>query len=136
MSSMSLILLGGCFWGLEHALRETQGSSTETGYAGGPDGTSPTYYDLDRSGHSEGVRIAFPAESLPRVLDIFAEHSFRDPSPASKPRYRRAVLCPDQETALLVRSHLGETFETPVGTWFVRAADEHQKRYARMMADG
>lgn len=67
----TIILAGGCFWGLEDLFREQDGIvDTEVGYAGGTN-KNPTYEF--HPGHAEALKIIFdetqtsPAE----ILDYF-----------------------------------------------------------------
>lgn len=56
----SLILAGGCFWCVEHDLREAPGVvSVTSGYSGG-DSTSPTYEN--HTGHKEVVLVEYVEE--------------------------------------------------------------------------
>jgi peptide methionine sulfoxide reductase msrA/msrB len=62
----SVILAGGCFWGMQDLLRKIPGVvETEVGYSGGT--TPKPNYDQIRSGrtgHAESVRIVFDPEEL------------------------------------------------------------------------
>lgn len=133
----SLILLNGCFWGTQHALRDLA-VETEVGYAGGISAEAPTYYDLDRSGHSEAVRVLFDPEAgaVEDILAIAVGKSSGDPSPRDHPRYRRAVLCMDEARAERVRrfrdAH-GHDFAVEVGDLFHRAEPYHQRYYERVL---
>ena len=136
----TLILLGGCFWGMEYALRDHVGVATEAGYAGGPDGSrSPTYYNLDASGHSEAVRAHLSDDAdLKAILAAFLAKSDGDPSPPSHPRYRRGILCPDAGSAETVRNllhSLGSRMNVETVCEFHRADPYHQGYYIRVLGD-
>ena len=71
----SLVLAGGCFWGVEDLLRKVPGVlDTEVGYAGGTL-DNPTYEHVKtgRTGHAEAVRIDYdPAKiGIEKLLELF-----------------------------------------------------------------
>jgi peptide methionine sulfoxide reductase msrA/msrB len=70
----SLILAGGCFWCVEHDLREAKGVlDVLSGYSGGSS-TSPTYEN--HSGHREVVQVSYDEEktSYKKLLQCFIDH--------------------------------------------------------------
>lgn len=70
----SLILAGGCFWCVEHDLREATGVlSAISGYSGG-ESISPTYEN--HSGHKEVVYIEYNSEktTYKKLLQFFIDH--------------------------------------------------------------
>ena len=70
----TIYLAGGCFWGLQKFFDQFEGvSSTQVGYANGPD-RAPTYEEVCRdSGHAETVRVDYDENrmSLERLLDFY-----------------------------------------------------------------
>ncbi len=71
----SIVLAGGCFWGVEDLLRKVPGvADTEVGYAGGTL-DNPTYEHVKtgRTGHAEAVRIDYdPAKvGIEKLLELF-----------------------------------------------------------------
>ncbi len=68
---MKLYFAGGCFWGIEHALRLLDGvTETTVGYANGHT-TEPTYTQVKKgnTGYRETVEVCFDPSVLPvRVL--------------------------------------------------------------------
>ena len=78
----SIVLGGGCFWGVEELMRMRPGVvDTEVGYAGGKN-DNPTYEF--HPGHAEVVRIEYDetATSLDELLSYF----FRIHDPTTKNR--------------------------------------------------
>ena len=71
----TVVLAGGCFWGIEAVFRHVKGVTEATsGYAGGAAATAQ--YELvseGNTGHAESVRVTFdPAQvSLGQLLQIF-----------------------------------------------------------------
>jgi peptide-methionine (S)-S-oxide reductase len=67
----TIILAGGCFWGVEELFREEPGViDTEVGYTGGTN-TEPTYEN--HPGHAEAIKITFDPNitSYQKLLDFF-----------------------------------------------------------------
>jgi peptide-methionine (S)-S-oxide reductase len=90
------ILAGGCFWGMQHALRRYRGViSTRVGYTGG-DVPNATY--RNQGTHAEAVEIVFdPAViSFGALLDCFFQ--LHDPTTRDRQgndvgtRYRSAIF--------------------------------------------
>ena len=70
----TLILAGGCFWCVEHDMRNAPGViSVTSGYSGG-DTSSPTYEDHD--GHLEAILVEYDASqtSYKKLLQYFIDH--------------------------------------------------------------
>ncbi len=70
MSSRTIYLAGGCFWGLQKFIDQFDGVlATEVGYANGPE-QSPSYQDVCAgSGHAETVKIDYD-ESVISLTDL------------------------------------------------------------------
>lgn len=74
----SIVLAGGCFWGVEELFRDQPGVvDTEVGYVGG-ENEHPTYEN--HPGHAEGVKITYdPAQTdATAILNYF--YSIHDPT--------------------------------------------------------
>lgn len=70
----SLILAGGCFWCVEHDLKEAEGVlSVTSGYSGG-ESASPTYEN--HTGHREVALVEYNNEktSYKKLLQFFIDH--------------------------------------------------------------
>ena len=75
MEPRTIVLAGGCFWGVEKYLSEIPGVlRTEVGYANGAT-ANPTYEQVCRAGtgHSEAVLVEYdPTQvTLPFLLELF-----------------------------------------------------------------
>lgn len=69
----SIIIAGGCFWGVEAYFKQVNGVlDTEVGYIDGAT-ENPTYEDVcSFSGHAEAVYIAYDSNIL--TIDLLLEH--------------------------------------------------------------
>lgn len=68
---------GGCFWGLEHYIKQIRGvENTEVGYANGHT-ENPTYHEVctDETGFAETVRVTYNPSTLPlrKLTEIYFE---------------------------------------------------------------
>ena len=99
----TVVLAGGCFWGMEELLRKIPGVlETEVGYCGG-ESTDATYEQVKKgtTGHAEAVRVVFdPAKlSFEALLGWFFR--MHDPTTANRQgndrgsQYRSAILFTD-----------------------------------------
>ncbi|MBL0319292.1 MAG: peptide-methionine (S)-S-oxide reductase MsrA [Alphaproteobacteria bacterium] len=74
-SSGSIVVAGGCFWGIQAVFQHTKGVlSATSGYAGGQSNTA--YYDIvsdGNTGHAESVLVTYDPNqiSLDTLLDVF-----------------------------------------------------------------
>jgi len=134
-------LAGGCFWGLQHLLRQVPGVLfTEVGYTGG-DVWDPTY--THHGTHAEAVRVFFDPERL--IFEELLRWFFRmhDPTTIHRqgndigPSYRSAIFYKTERQRRIALnfierlnrlSHWGKPIVTevePAGIFF-RAEEEHQ----------
>ncbi len=99
--SETIVLAGGCFWGMEGTFEHVKGvTGVTSGYAGGSAGDA-TYemVSTERTGHAEAIRITFdPGKvSLGDILGIYFVVA-HDPTqkngqyPDTGPSYRSAVF--------------------------------------------
>ncbi len=101
----TVVLGGGCFWGVEELIRKLDGViETEVGYAGG-DLKDPTYPDVKtgRTGHAEVIKILFdPAKlTFETLLDYFFK--LHDPTTLNRQgndtgtQYRSVIFAQNDE---------------------------------------
>ena len=99
--SESIVLAGGCFWGMEGTFEHVKGVTNVTsGYAGGS--AADATYDAvssERTGHAEAIKITFdPAKiSLGEIMKVYFTVA-HDPTqvggqyPDTGPSYRSAIF--------------------------------------------
>lgn len=135
----TIVLAGGCFWGMEELFRTQPGVvDTEVGYTGG-DSENPTWEF--HPGHAEALKIEYDEgkTSLSTLLDYFFQ--IHDPTTLNRQGndigtgYRSAIFYADEvqrqeaETAITRnQSYWSDPITTtlePLGTFWM-AEDYHQ----------
>lgn len=150
MAEQTVVLAGGCFWGLQELLREEPGVvTTEVGYAGG-ENHNPTY-DY-HPGHAEAVSITYDdtKTSYIQLLDAF----FRMHDPTTRNRqgndigssYRSAIFYESVEQKKVAEAAIVATNESgfypdpvvtslePLDTFY--AAEDYHQDYLRKHPGG
>ena len=136
---------GGCFWGVEHLLKQSEGViSTRVGYMGGRT-KNPTYKQVcyENTGHAEVVEVVFDPkktsyETLARLFfEIHDPTQINRQGPDIGDQYRSAVFYTNNEqketaeklVALLKGKGYNPVTEiVPADTFWV-AEDYHQDYY-------
>ncbi len=147
----SIVVAGGCFWGVEAVFEHTKGvTNVVSGYAGGKAETAK--YDLITSGdtgHAEAVQITYdPSQvSLSQLLDIYfgvahnpTQLNYQGPDHGTQ--YRSAVFysSPPQQQAVQAKiKDLNEkkAFSEPIVTKLENLevfypAEEYHQNYAAL----
>lgn len=140
----TLILAGGCFWCLEHDMRQAVGViSVTSGYSGGESFNS-TYEDHE--GHREVVLVAYDATvtSYKKLLQYFIDHidptdkegQFADRGKS----YRPAIFCETAEERDVAKSvieelNMSHVYEVPASVDILLRkpfykAEEYHQNYA------
>lgn len=114
----SLILAGGCFWCVEHDMREAPGVlSVTSGYSGG-ESTSPTYEN--HTGHREVILVDYNdlETSYKKLLQFFIDHI--DPTDSSGQfadrgsAYQSAIFYQNDEEKVIAEGVLKELDDSHV----------------------
>ena len=101
MNTKSIVLAGGCFWGMQDLIRKLPGVlSTRVGYTGGTN-ENPTYES--HPGHAEVLEISYDVDviSLEQILDHFFQ--LHDPTTLNRQgndigsSYRSAIFVNSDE---------------------------------------
>ena len=137
MKNQSIVLAGGCFWGVEELIRKVPAIlNTEVGYAGGTT-ENPTYETIKTgaTGHAESVKIDFDADkvSLNQVLELFFQ--LHDPTTLNRQgndvgtQYRSTIFVTNEEERKAAESAISE--ENKSGRWKrpVSTTVENLKRF-------
>jgi peptide-methionine (S)-S-oxide reductase len=150
----TLVVAGGCFWGIQAVFQHVKGvTSATSGYSGGTL-KNPDYEQVSsgETGHAESVQLIYdPSQiTLGQLLKVFFSVA-HDPTelnrqgPDSGTQYRSAIFfsTPDQQRiaqAYVQQLDQAEVFSSPIVTQitpfkaFYRAEDYHQN-YATLHPD-
>lgn len=142
----SVVLAGGCFWGVQLVLENVRGVQSATaGYAGGAAATA--HYDqvsTGRTGHAESVRVVYDARqvSLGQLLRIFfsVAHNpteWMRQGPDTGSQYRSVIFYSSPEQQRIAAAYIRQltaahAFARPIVTQltplaaFYPAEDYHQ----------
>jgi peptide-methionine (S)-S-oxide reductase len=144
--SQSIVLAGGCFWGMQAVFSHTKGVTLAvSGYAGGKKETAH-YEDVEtgRTGHAESEQVTFDPQqiSLGRILQIYfsvahnpTELNYQGPD--SGTQYRSAIFYANDEQRQIASAYIAQldkakAFGEPIVTklesltGFYPAEDYHQ----------
>lgn len=147
----SVVVAGGCFWGIEAVFQHVKGvKSATSGYAGGA--AEAAHYELvsdGDTGHAESVKIVYdPSQiTLGQLLKVFFAVA-HDPTQLNRQgpdigtQYRSAIFFADAEQQRIATAYIGQldqakAFPKPIVTQiaqlkaFYPAEDYHQD-YARL----
>jgi peptide-methionine (S)-S-oxide reductase len=116
-SAKTVVLAGGCFWGVQGVFQHVEGvTSAVSGYAGGDQATAR--YDKvsrGRTKHAEAVRITYDPRkvSFGKLLQIYFS-VVHDPTqldrqgPDVGPHYRSTIFVQDDEQARLAQAYIDQ----------------------------
>ena len=111
----SLVVAGGCFWGLEELFRSQPGViDTEVGYSGGKN-KNPTYEN--HPGHADAIKISYNSNetSIEKLLDYF--FSIHDPTTINQQgndigsSYRSAIFYENENEKQLAKKSITRASE-------------------------
>lgn len=145
-SSETVVLAGGCFWGVQGVFQHTQGVlKAVSGYAGGKSDTaSYSMVSSGTTGHAEAVQVTYDPRkiSFGQLLQIYFSVA-HDPTqlnrqgPDQGTQYRSAIFTASDEQkqaaqAYIAQLNAAKVFSAPIVTQvaplqgFYRAEDYHQ----------
>jgi peptide-methionine (S)-S-oxide reductase len=144
--TQTIVLAGGCFWGVQAVYEYTKGvTSAVAGYSGGSKDTA--HYEMvgtERTGHAESVQVTYDPQqiSLGKILQIYfsvahnpTELNFQGPDHGTS--YRSAIFYSNDEQKRIVQAYIDQlnqahVFNKPIVTklegftGFFPAEDYHQ----------
>lgn len=149
--SQTIVLAGGCFWGMEGVFEHLKGvSNVVSGYAGGSD--KDAVYErvgTGQTGHAEAVQVTYdPSQiSYAQLLKVYFAVA-HDPTqlnrqgPDSGTQYRSAIFFRDAPQKQVAQAYINQlktagVFKTAIATQlspltqFYAAEDYHQNFIAR-----
>ena len=119
----TIVVAGGCFWGVQAVFQHTRGVMTSTsGYAGGA-AKNPSYEVVSSgmTGHAESVQVVYdPSQiSLGRLLKVFFSVA-HDPTelnrqgPDEGTQYRSMILATSDRQSAIARSYVKQLDEAKI----------------------
>jgi peptide-methionine (S)-S-oxide reductase len=142
----TVVVAGGCFWGVQGVYEHTKGvTQAVSGYAGGQKDTA--HYEMvgtGRTGHAESVSVTFDPQQISygKILQIYfsVAHNpteLNRQGPDSGTQYRSAIFYANDEqkrvaTAYIAQLQQAHVFSAPIVTklesltGFYPAEDYHQ----------
>ncbi|HEV7552867.1 MAG TPA: peptide-methionine (S)-S-oxide reductase MsrA, partial [Candidatus Angelobacter sp.] len=129
--SETVVLAGGCFWGIQAVFEHVKGVSSATaGYSGGG-GANTAQYEVvstGRTGHAESVKVVYdPSQvSFGQILKVFFSVA-HDPTelnrqgPDEGTQYRSVIFFSSEEQHRIARAYIDQldgakTFARPIVT--------------------
>jgi peptide-methionine (S)-S-oxide reductase len=119
----SVVLAGGCFWGIQAVYQHVEGvHQAVSGYAGGVT-PNPSYEQVSsgRTGYAESVEVTFDPRkiSLGKILQIFFSVA-HDPTQLNRQgpdvgtQYRSAIFYSDESAKRVAQSYISQFGRTSV----------------------
>jgi peptide-methionine (S)-S-oxide reductase len=119
----SVVLAGGCFWGIQAGYQHVAGvHQAVSGYAGGAS-PNPSYEQVSsgRTGYAESVEVTFDPRkiSLGKILQIFFSVA-HDPTQLNRQgpdvgtQYRSAIFYSDESAKRVAQSYISQLGRTSV----------------------
>ncbi len=124
------VLAAGCFWGVEHLLRQLPGVvSTRVGYTGGRS-DKPNYQEITtgNTGHAEAVEVTYDPTQLAYVDLLRAFFRLHDPTTFNRQgndvgsQYRSTIFFSTPEEQAAARALIAEIDQS--GKWSKRVVTQ------------
>ena len=122
-SSATIVLAGGCFWGVQGVFQHVDGvTSAVSGYAGGEQATAQyEKVGSGRTGHAESVRVVYDPRkvSLGRLLQIYFSVA-HDPTELNRQgpdvgtQYRSTIFPASEAQARVAKAYIDQLDQAKV----------------------
>jgi peptide-methionine (S)-S-oxide reductase len=122
-SSATIVLAGGCFWGVQGVFQHVEGvTSAVSGYAGGEQSTAEyEKVGSGRTGHAESVRVTYDPRkvSVGHLLQIYFSVA-HDPTELNRqgpdvgPQYRSTIFPTTEEQAKVAKAYIEQLDQAKV----------------------
>jgi peptide-methionine (S)-S-oxide reductase len=129
-ATQTIVLAGGCFWGVQGVFEYTKGvTSAVSGYSGGTKETAR--YEMvgtERTGHAESVQVTYDPKqiSLGKILQIYFSVAHNPTQlnyqgPDHGPSYRSAIFYADDDQKKIAEAYIAQldaahVFSKPIVT--------------------
>jgi peptide-methionine (S)-S-oxide reductase len=120
-SAETVVLAGGCFWGVQGVFEHTKGvTQAVSGYAGGKKETA--HYQMvgtEQTGHAESVQVTYDPKQISygKILQIYfsvahnpTELNYQGPD--SGPSYRSAIFFANDEQKRIAEGYIAQLNQT------------------------
>jgi peptide-methionine (S)-S-oxide reductase len=145
----TIVLAGGCFWGIEAVFEHIKGvTDAVSGYAGGTKAQAEyETVSTGTTGHAESVKVTFDPSKVPleKLLQVFFSVA-HDPTQLNRqgpdvgPQYRSAIFFADEEQQRVAKAYIDQltkakTYPRPIVTQVVKLdgfypAEEYHQNFA------
>jgi peptide-methionine (S)-S-oxide reductase len=149
--AQTVVLAGGCFWGVQAVFQHTKGvTKAVSGYAGGTKDTARyNVVSSGSTGHAEAVQITYDPRQISygRILQIYfsVAHDatqLNRQGPDEVPQYRSAIFFANPEQQRIAQAYIAQldkarTFKQPIVTQLTKydafyPAEAYHQDYATM----
>ena len=149
--SQTVVLAGGCFWGVQAVFQHVKGvTNAVSGYAGGTKDTARyNVVSMGTTGHAESVQVTFDPRQISygQILQIYfsVAHDatqLNRQGPDEGPQYRSAIFFANPEQQRVAQAYIAQldkagTFKKPIVTQLTKydafyPAEAYHQDYATM----
>ena len=138
-ATQTIVLAGGCFWGVDAVFKHVKGvTDVKSGYAGGKADVSYEEVSTGRTGYAESVQITYDPSKITygKLLKVFFAVA-HDPTeinrqgPDTGTQYRSAIFYSTDEQQRIAQAYIDQlnkakVFRAPLATQLTRLDTFHE----------